>query len=165
MTLPTVTIRRAEASDIVGVRRLLLDTWHDTYDALIGVERVNEITGSWHSLEALSRQLHMEGTAFLLAQENGEIVGHALAIGQRPPTLILARLYVAPNRQRRGIGGRLLQAAIDAFPQADIVQLDVEADNPKGLGFYRRMGFQPVGERVEAGINHLRMEKSLKQAA
>lgn len=158
MTLPTVTIRKAEASDILAVRTLLVETWHDTYDALIGADKVSEITGSWHSLEALSRQLHLDDTVFLVAHADSNIVGHAFANASEPPVLRLMRLYVHPSRQRRGIGQSLMQASIESFPGTEVVRLDVEADNRNGVAFYSRMGFEKVGEHVEGGLNHLRME-------
>lgn len=143
------------------MRALLVETWHDTYDRLIGAERVTELTDSWHSPEALSRQLAMDGTAFLVARDGGAIAGHLFADGRHMPVLLVRRVYVRPARQRQGIGTRLLQAAAAAFPQAEAMRLDVEADNAKGLAFYRREGFVVIAEKVEAGIPHLVMEKRL----
>jgi hypothetical protein len=50
-----VRIRSGEAADAASVNGLLVETWHDTYDSLLGFERVSTITASWHSEEALSR--------------------------------------------------------------------------------------------------------------
>ena len=66
-----------------------------------------------------------------------------------------------PSFQRRGIGSALLDAAIARHPRAESIRLEVQADNPKGVAFYRREGFQPVGEHMEDGIPHIRMEKRL----
>ena len=43
-----------------------------------------------------------------------------------------------------------------------MIRLEVEAGNPKGIAFYRREKFQPVGESFESGIQHIRMEKKLE---
>ena len=153
------SIRPADEADIPGVHALLVETWHDTYDALIGAKRVTEITNSWHSPDKLKLQLAMPDTSFLVAEDGGAIVGHAFANAQRPPVLTLARLYVAPARQRRGIGKRLLDAATARHPACDQVRLVVEAENAKGIGFYEREGFSPVGETVVDGIKHRRMER------
>ena len=72
-----VLIRPATPDDLPAVRALLVETWHDTYDALLGAERVTEITNSWHSIENLGRQLDVPDTSFLVAEEDGAIVGHA----------------------------------------------------------------------------------------
>jgi len=39
-----IIIRPATSDDIGEVRNLLVATWHDTYDSLLGVERVTETT-------------------------------------------------------------------------------------------------------------------------
>ena len=53
--------RRAR-EDLTSVRDLLVETWHDTYDAIYGVERVTEITNEWHALERLARELERRGS-------------------------------------------------------------------------------------------------------
>ena len=164
MMVSAPLIRLADAGDISPVRDLLVETWHDTYDPLIGAEKVTEITNSWHSIAALSRQLTMPGTSFLVAERAGAIVGHLFANAARAPVLIIARLYVPPGSQRRGVGKLLLDEAIRRYPDCDVLRLEVEADNAKGLTFYRREGFEPVGEKTVEGIRHLDMEKRLRLA-
>lgn len=159
--MPDLLIRDAGEADIPAVRTLLVETWHDTYDALIGADRVKEITDSWHSIDNLRAQLSLPDALFLVADENGTIVGHILAHARRPPALTIARLYVRPSLQRRGIGSRLIGVAVARHPACEVVRLEVEADNAKGLAFYRGQGFQAIGERMEEGIRHLVMEKSL----
>src|SRR5687767_281318 len=105
---PTILVRPARSDDLSAVRDLLVTTWHDAYDALIGARKVTEITDSWHSVENLARQLAVPDTSFLVVEAEASIVGHAFANAQRPPVLLLTRLYVRPDRPRRGIGARLL---------------------------------------------------------
>jgi ribosomal protein S18 acetylase RimI-like enzyme len=157
--MATNTVRPAEESDIADVRALLVETWHDTYDVLIGPEKVTEITDSWHSTDNQMRQLALPESSFLVAENQGAIVGHVFANGQRPPVLTISRLYIAPGRQRQGIGKRLLDAAIARHPNCDTIRLVVEAENAKGIAFYEREGFSTVGETVVEGIRHLRMEQ------
>lgn len=156
-----IEIRPATSGDIAGVRALLAETWHDTYDALIGAEKVTEITNSWHAADKLKQQLTIPDTSFLVAEDDGEIVGHVFANAQRPPVLTVARLYVSPARQRSGIGKRMLDAAVARHASCDLVRLVVEAENAKGIAFYEREGFQPVGEATVEGIKHLRLERPL----
>jgi ribosomal protein S18 acetylase RimI-like enzyme len=154
-----MTIRNGKEADLAEVRALLVETWHDTYDTLIGAEKVTDITNSWHSLENLSRQLAMPDTSFLVAEAGGTIVGHAFANAQRPPLLMLSRLYVRPSSQRQGIGAGLLATVAARHPACEVMRLEVEADNAKGIAFYRGQGFEPCGERTEEGIRHLVMER------
>ena len=152
-------IRPAEPGDVAAVRALLVETWHDTYDRLIGPEKVTEITDSWHSSENLTQQIALADTAFLVAELDGSVVGHVYANAQKPPVLTIARLYVLPGRQRQGIGKRLLDEAVSRYPACDAVRLVVEAENAKGLAFYQREGFRSVGEAIVDGIRHYRMER------
>jgi GNAT superfamily N-acetyltransferase len=154
-------IRAAQTGDIEGVHHLLIETWHDTYDALLGAARVDEITGQWHAVPALMRQLAEPGTTFLVAFCDGILAGHAYAFTREPSALILARLYILPRYQRQGIGSGLLAAVIARHPGSRVVRLQVEAENINGISFYRTKGFESRGERLEQGARVLEMEKSL----
>ena len=158
-----VLIRPAVARDAEGTRRVLVETWHDTYDALLGPERVAEITGRWHAVEALTRQVGSPDASFLVAEHAGRLIGHAFARPPQPGVLFLFRLYVLPVWQRRGVGARLLGAVVERHPGAARMRLDVEAENAKGVAFYRRHGFVVVGERAQEGLRSLRMEKPLRR--
>jgi ribosomal protein S18 acetylase RimI-like enzyme len=159
---PAILVRAARSDDVPAVRDLLVATWHDAYDALIGARKVTEITDSWHSVENLARQLAIPETSFLVAEEEeAAIVGHAFVNAERPPVLFLTRLYVRPDRQRRGIGARLLAEAIERHQGCDRVRLEAKAGNQSALAFYRRQGFHSVGEKIVDGMPHFEMEKPL----
>ena len=49
----TFFVRTAGRNDLEAISELLGVTWHATYDAIYGVERVREITASWHSVQEL----------------------------------------------------------------------------------------------------------------
>jgi ribosomal protein S18 acetylase RimI-like enzyme len=156
-----VRIRPATHDDLGAVRRLLVETWHDTFDPLLGRERVTEITDRWHAVDVLARQLEGHDSSFLVAERGSEVIGHALAHVRHPPILVLARLYVRPAFQRQGIGGRLLAALTLRHPQATRIRLTVEVDNAKGVSFYKRNGFAVTAEVVEDGLRGFRMERAL----
>ena len=89
------------------VRSLLVAAWHDTYDGLLGVERVTDTTDRWHALDVLATQSARPNASFLVALQDDEVAGHAFAVEQDGGVLFLSRLYVLPARQRQGIGGKL----------------------------------------------------------
>ena len=60
-------VRTASQRDLQAVRDLLVETWHATYDAIYGPERVTAITDDWHSLPSLRRLLDQPGSEFLVA--------------------------------------------------------------------------------------------------
>lgn len=86
--LSEVLIRPAVLQDAEGTRRVLVETWHDTYDPLLGVEKVTEITGRWHAIEALVEQIGLPAAAsFLVAEHLGQLIGHAFARELKPDVL------------------------------------------------------------------------------
>jgi ribosomal protein S18 acetylase RimI-like enzyme len=62
---------------------------------------------------------------------------------------IVENLYVAPERRGEGVGTALLRAAESALADggADVVALEVLADNDRGREFYARRGYR--SHRVE----------------
>lgn len=159
--LADLLIRPAVPDDAEATRRVLVETWHDTYDPLLGPAKVAEITGQWHTAGVLAGQIGEPGASFLVAEHAGRLIGHALAREPQPGVLFLSRLYVLPAWQRRGVGARLLGAALERHPGAAVVRLNVGAENGKGVAFYRRHGFVAVGEQAREGLRSLRMEKAL----
>ena len=56
----------------------------------------------------------------------------------------LARMYVAPEARRQGIGWRLLQAVLERareLPGLELVTLGVMSANIEAIGLYRKAGF------------------------
>src|SRR4051794_18169624 len=106
-----------------AVRALLVTTWRATYDSIYGVDAVTAITDDWHSLSNLASGLPRAGHVFLVAEQDGEVVGTASATDRGDGLVWLERLYVHPSHQGTGIGTLLLQAVRAAFPLARICRL------------------------------------------
>jgi ribosomal protein S18 acetylase RimI-like enzyme len=163
-----LTIRTVALADVPDVRRVLVETWHATYDATMGAAKVTEITDRWHSADALARQAEEPDCAFLLAERDGEVVGTSLMRGCDGVDAVLHRLYVHPDEQGRGTGQRLLEATLARFPDAPAVTLEVEPYNRRAIRLYERQGFEAVGEFPECGgdmrLRALRMVKRLAPA-
>lgn len=155
-------IRPATAEDIPAVHRLLVETWHDTYDTSMGAAKVEAFTTRWHAPEVLTPQLGREHWSFLVAVEEDEVVGHAFGGLRAPTRLHIARLYILPRRQRRGIGRKLIAALLERYPQARGIELEVEAENLKGIAFYAQEGFMPTSETTDGGTRLFRLWKLLK---
>ncbi len=58
----------------------------------------------------------------------------------------LAALFVEPNFQDKGIGSRLMRAALRMHPG---LTLSVFRENARAVGFYRKHGLEVLEERVE----------------
>ncbi|MEG3636083.1 GNAT family N-acetyltransferase [Micromonospora palythoicola] len=85
----------------------------------------------------------------LVAEEDDEVVGHVLfsrGLLDAPPRLVpvqvLSPLAVAPDRQRRGIGGALVTHGLRLLDERGVPAVFLEGD-PR---FYARFGFAAAGD-------------------
>jgi ribosomal protein S18 acetylase RimI-like enzyme len=154
-------VRQMRADEAAAVRALLVHCWHATYDGWYGATKVTDITNRWHRADLLRRQAEEPAQRCLVAEADGELLGHALARKSAEDRVELARLYVEPERQGKGIGAALLQAALADWPGVAVAELEVEARNEQAIGFYRKFGFVPVGEQMSEGERVLLMERGL----
>ena len=160
-------IRATRPADIPAVRALLEETWHSTYDHLLGRDKVTDITRRWHAEEVLAAEIGRAGQAFLVADQDGMIVGTASASYDAAGEIDLRRLYILPAYQGRGLGHALFGASLGAFPDARAIRLEVEPNNAPAIAFYTRAGLSTVahgsacGGDHAAGVAHLVMRKSL----
>ena len=162
-----IHIEQATAADVLEIKRVLKETWVDTYLTLLSAETIEQITAVWHAPERLSAEIENPHLYFADAkEESGKIVGLITAVPLNDDVIVIARLYVLPTYQRQGIGGRLMEQAVHMFPQHTVLRLDVEAENEKGLAFYRQHGFLEIGRRQDEVSNEVlqvvEMEKRLK---
>lgn len=144
-------VRTASERDLPAVQKLLRETWHATYDAIYGVERVNKITGEWHSLESLKARLSKPHSEFVLCEGEDGICGMAFASQSDPEFVMLHQLYVRPEMQGKGIGGLLLDEISAAFPDAKSLRLEVEPANVGAMKFYAAKGFGQIASTENCG--------------
>ena len=161
-------VRTAMERDLPRIHEILEDTWHATYDAIYGEEKVNEIVATWHAPERLKARLTLPGSEFLVA-DNGEIVGGVAFATQKDKTIHLHQLYVHPDFQGGKTGLHLMIEIENSFMDADKVELEVEPENERAIEFYKNYGFKVVGETQNcgeeaSGIRALIMEKSIVYA-
>ena len=161
-------VRTASERDLEKVRALLVETWHATYDTFYGVEKVNELTGRWHSLPALKARLERKDAEFLVADDGRTIggMGYASMSDTLKKTVMLHQLYVLPKLQGQGIGRDIFAELETCFPDAERMRVEVEPQNLHALAFYRAHGFSEVGQvsncgDEQSGIPALILEKPL----
>ena len=148
----TFFVRTAGKADLPAVSALLGRCWHAIYDDLYGEREVAAITNEWHSPKALAVSLSRPGGEFVVADDGRLLAGMAFAAAGVPDgtSVILHQLYVDPDFQRIGIGTDLYSEIEGSFFEASRMRLEVETTNARAFGFWQRLGFQTVGETLQA---------------
>lgn len=97
--------------------------------------------------ELCFRLLTDPAESVLVAIDEDRVVGY---VGTRDD--VVTHLYVAPERWHRGIGGRLLAAAVDTIRGAGhaTCRLQVLVDNRRARALYERRGWRPDGTTGQA---------------
>lgn len=149
-----MAVRAAQPEDAQRVAQVYIDSWHDTYPALLPSQLLRAMTprgqtsrwraaiqacGREHVLVADSPQHGVVGmTSFGPAQDreigfDGEIY----------------TLYVAPDFCGQGVGKQMLAAAFGALRDAHFVSCVIwaHAHNPARF-FYEAMGGRAIGQRA-----------------
>ena len=159
-----IEISDGQHSDLAELQNMLFETWHENFDASLGIEVVEAICQSTYSIEKMEQQLDAKSLTFLVARQSKKIIGHGLA-HCKDQTLFIHRLYVSPKVQRAGVGIRLYQALRMAYADYGEVRLEVIESNPKARAFYDKLGFEVVGKMNEclgaANVPSLKMALKL----
>jgi GNAT superfamily N-acetyltransferase len=149
---PPTEIRSAVAADQPAIERVV----HDAYTKY--VPRIGKPPGPM--LDDYTRRI-AEGEAWVLT-EAGALVG-VLVLVAEPDHLLLDNIAVAPDRQGRGYGRRLL-----AFADAEAarrgyreLRLYTHEKMHENLLIYRAHGWEEYARAHEAGYDRVFMRKRL----
>ena len=130
----TISLRPASADDLAALRALETacfgrDAWGD--QALQG------------ELDGVPETRHV-----LVADEAGDVVGYAALLAV-DTTADVQRVAVRPDRQRAGVGRRLLDALVRQARARGCLEalLEVADDNAGALAMYHRAGFVEIARR------------------
>ncbi|MGD8418319.1 MAG: GNAT family N-acetyltransferase [Pseudomonadales bacterium] len=94
---------------------------------------------------------------FLAINQAGQRIGCARLL----PDGQIGRMAVLAHERRKGVGGQLLEAALEAARELGLTQVFLNAQRP-AVDFYHKAGFLPEGDEFsEAGIPHQRMTLAL----
>lgn len=143
-------VRSASESDLQAVHELLLESWHATYDDILGREMVTEVTSQWHSVAVLQKNLRKPYSEFVVADDGeGRIVGMAFARQSEKSRAFLHQLYVLPETQLQGIGTMLLSDVEMAFPDVSSMRLEAIERNERAIRFFERRGYKRAGRNED----------------
>jgi ribosomal-protein-alanine acetyltransferase len=100
------------------------------------------------------RQLHYlqqrQSAVFLVAEQDGRIVGEGIALVRHHKQSVSGRVYslaVDPASRGQGIGQRLIREMVEQLRHRDVrrIYLEVEASNASAIQLYERLGFGSIG--------------------
>jgi GNAT superfamily N-acetyltransferase len=150
---PGGIIRHFEAADAGAVTTLIGNTLLVSNSGHYTVEEISRLAAGYSAQSVGALSEHSEVWVY---EEEGLIQG-VVSVDR---TTIQA-LFVAPDRQGKGIGRVLLGVAEAAARRRGVTELQVPA-SLTALGFYERMGFRSLGPgRSAGGVAIERMAKEL----
>lgn len=148
-------VRPAGLDHVEGIRRVCTRAWWDTYEGLIPDDEIEATLETYYDHDRLALEvLNPDGwDGWLVALEDGEIVGAGGGGMVEEHVGEIYVLYVDPTKQRRGIGTDLLEhmTAQQRDQGATEQAVSVAEGNEIGRRFYERHGFELVGERPTFG--------------
>lgn len=153
-------IREAVPGDAAGIARVHVESWRTTYrgvvpQAFLDGLSVEHRTRWWDGMFARADRRRC---VFVAEDDDGQVIGFAFAgpesRGDRVYTGEVYAIYLLARHQRRGIGRRLMGAAVERLAALDMqsMLLWVLAENHPSRRFYEAIGGQELRtEPIEIG--------------
>ena len=147
-----VHIRPAHRTDVAALADLATRTWQDEFGSSLEPEDLAVELHTRRSPEYFESAL--EQTTILVADDGRSLVGYVQfglvdipAVNASEGDMQLRRLYLDRADQGRGLGRRLIEAALahPALAAAGRVYLSVWEENERALHLYESVGFHRVG--------------------
>ncbi len=149
-----MTLRKPDKSDASSITVISIEVWIGTYlkqgvNAFFADYVLNEFT----SLK--TEALISDPTQFILVSENDDGIDGFIQVssGNKAPVdgcseTEISTFYVQPRHHGKGIGKRLLDAALEHCRDHSVesVWLTTNAENSPAIAFYLKQGFEHVGE-------------------
>ncbi|MBY0612340.1 MAG: GNAT family N-acetyltransferase [Beijerinckiaceae bacterium] len=153
MTTRTIHIRHADERDAEGISLVHDAAWTEAYRGIIPGGELNRMIARrgphwWQSGLKRSKRV-------LVLDFEGKIAGYATYGANRAPSFPYSgeifELYLAPEYQGLGLGGRLFRAARRALNDAGLngTLVWVLAENERGVSFYSQLGGALIGSTEE----------------
>jgi ribosomal protein S18 acetylase RimI-like enzyme len=149
-------IRIATSSDVTLLAELGARTFADSFAADNTPDDMAAYLAKSFSPKKQATELAEPGTAFLIAEDDGHPLGYTrlregnvpgCVTGRHPVEIV--RLYSVKEMIGRGVGAALMQACLEEARNrgCDVIWLDVWEKNLRAIAFYRKWGFEKVGEQ------------------
>lgn len=158
----SIRVRPATIADARALSRFAAETFRDTFERDNTPEDMAQYLAKEFTPERQAGEIADPASTVLLAEEAGAsgdvaLVGYAHLVAGRAPATVqgaapveLRRIYVSRERHGQGIAQALMDAVLDAARGrgARTIWLGVWERNPRAASFYRKYGFERVGEHT-----------------
>ena len=155
---PLPEVKPARPEDAEAVFDVQRQTWLDTYpneeegityeDIRLRVEGANgELIPKKVDKWKQAIETAGETRAVLVVRDEGKVVGFvvpSIMDGQRR----ISAIYVLPEAQGKGIGGKLLEKALEWQGKQEDIFLHVASYNQKAIDFYKKHGFEQTDTEI-----------------
>ena len=106
----SVTVRAATTEDVDAAESVARDAWYAAYGGFLDPETVAAGLAENYDAELLTAAVDHDEVEFLVAVDDGSVVGFASAERTWADEVELHTLYVHPDRWGEGVGSALLSA-------------------------------------------------------
>jgi GNAT superfamily N-acetyltransferase len=143
------SVQRLTAADVDAVSALARTVWQATYPPLIPQAQIDAMLADRYAPQRIREQLDDPRQAWWVAKQDHALTGFAHAILDESGCK-LDKLYVHPDRQRRGIGAALERTVADWARRQQVrrLWLQVNRGNTPAITAYEKYGFRIVESRV-----------------
>ena len=148
-------VRPAEASDAAALAAIYGDA------VLHGFGTFEEVAPSPADMDGRRRAVQDMGLPYLVAEEDGQVLGFAYAGPFRPRAAYRYTLedsvYVAPDAKGKGVGRAVLSAIIAECEKLGVRQLMAvigDTENAGSIGLHAALGFERTGVGRSVGFKH-----------
>lgn len=151
------TFRYATLADAERLAELAAISFHQAFDGSSKQENVDDYVNSAFNPEQLRVELTDPKSTYVLVEVEGESIGYlklyegeAPKCVSEPPAIELSRLYVRREFWAQKVGAALMQRALEEARQKgyQTIFLGVWEHNERAKAFYRKWGFQRVGDHI-----------------
>lgn len=153
-----ISYRAPRTDEAAALAELGRASFVDAFGHLYKPEDLNSFLGEVYSLEAVTDDLGNPERIFLIAEDDGQMVGYCkLGLNNKldydtggVPTMELKQLYLRGAQTGSGIGSALMAWALEEGRTRGFEQiiLSVYSENYGGQRFYKRHGFEKWGDTI-----------------
>ena len=131
------------AADVERVAALARAIWHAHYPGIISTAQIEYMLAQRYDPAVIREELAQTGVWWFVLRMDGGIVAYMALQKEGDAALKIDKLYVRPELQRRGCGGRLIAHAETLARREGCRELvlAVNRNNANAIAAYRKHGF------------------------